>query len=86
LLSVDDPAFLPFKDYYAGQLNEDYLWNHKDQFVQMIHDSGCMEYSRVVQSVCVQKAEKIYEQLQAGSPWKEEFREVTFASYLNKAY
>ena len=40
----------------------------------MIQDSGCMEYARIVQSVCIQKAEEIYENLQAISPWKERFK------------
>lgn len=83
LLNVDDPAFRPFKDYYEGRMSADSLLQQKERFLEMIHDSGCMEYSRVVQSVCLQKAEQIYEQLQAASPWKETFKELTYASFLD---
>lgn len=85
LLTIDDPAFSQFKDYYEGKINADYLWQEKETIVPMIHDSGCLEYARIVQSVCLQKAEGIYEQLQAISPWKEEFREMTYALFLDRA-
>ncbi|WP_079414601.1 polyprenyl synthetase family protein [Paenibacillus ferrarius] len=82
LLSVEDEAFNPLKDYYAGKITADTLLHDKEAFSQMIHDSGCLEYSRVVQSVCLQKAEEIYEKLQAVSPWKEKFREITYGNFL----
>lgn len=83
LLSVDDPVFLPFKSYYEGTNKGDHLWNDKDQYIQLIYDSGCMEYSRIIQSVCLQKAEEIYANLQASSPWKENFKNMTYASFLD---
>ncbi|MEC0227309.1 polyprenyl synthetase family protein [Paenibacillus alba] len=83
LLSVEDEAFKPLKDYYAGKITADSLLHDKEAFNQMIHDSGCLEYSRVVQSICLQKAEEIYAKLQAASPWKEKFREITYGDFLH---
>ncbi|MBA2943623.1 polyprenyl synthetase family protein [Paenibacillus sp. CGMCC 1.16610] len=82
LLSVEDEAFTPLKDYYDGKISSDVLLQEKEAFIQMIKDSGCLEYGQVVQSVCVQKAEEIYEKLQGVSPWKERFREVTYGSFV----
>ncbi|NQX71197.1 polyprenyl synthetase family protein [Paenibacillus alba] len=83
LLSIEDEAFKPLKDYYAGKITADSLLHDKEAFNQMIHDSGCLEYSRVVQSICLQKAEEIYAKLQAASPWKEKFREITYGDFLH---
>ncbi|KRF39782.1 hypothetical protein ASG93_22710 [Paenibacillus sp. Soil787] len=83
LLSIDDAAFSPLKAYYEGEITVDFLLAEKDKFLQMIHDSGCMEYARIVQSVCIQKAEEIYENLQASTPWKERFKQITFGDFLD---
>ncbi|WP_165972173.1 polyprenyl synthetase family protein [Paenibacillus piri] len=83
LLSNDDAAFSKIKDYYEGKIQADELLREKEDIVRMIHESGCLEYARIVQSVCIQKAEEIYEQLQASSPWKEQFKEMTYASFLD---
>jgi competence protein ComQ len=84
LLSIEDERFTTLKEYYDGEITSDVLLQEKETFIQMITDSGCLEYGRVVQSVCVQKAEEIYEKLQAVSPWKERFREVTYGSFTEE--
>ncbi|MDQ0919096.1 hypothetical protein [Paenibacillus sp. V4I5] len=83
LLSIEDAAFSQLKAYYDGEITADFLLEEKDDFLQMIHDSGCMEYARIVQSVCIQKAEEIYENLQAISPWKERFKQITYENFLD---
>ncbi|MGO4273461.1 polyprenyl synthetase family protein, partial [Paenibacillus sp. TAF58] len=83
LLSIDDEAFSSLKAYYEGEITADFLLKEKAEFLQMIEDSGCMEYGQVVQSVCIQKAEEIYENLQAISPWKERFKETTYGDFLD---
>jgi competence protein ComQ len=82
LLSSQDERFTTLKEYYDGEITSDVLLQEKEAFIQMITDSGCLEYGRVVQSMCVQKAEEIYEKLQAVSPWKERFREVTYGGFV----
>ncbi|WP_270164802.1 polyprenyl synthetase family protein [Paenibacillus sp. SYP-B4298] len=86
LLSIEDDAFRLFQDYYAGSITVDDLLTQKEQLLHMIHTSGCIEYSQVVQSVCLQKAEALCEQLEAASPWKETFKEITFGSYLSEQF
>ncbi|MFC5451867.1 polyprenyl synthetase family protein [Paenibacillus aestuarii] len=81
LLAIEDAAFDSIKDYYAGRITADVLLAQQEQLVQIIENSGCMEYARVVQSVCVQKAEEIYGSLHAAAPWKEQFKELTFGSF-----
>ncbi|WP_063870704.1 polyprenyl synthetase family protein [Paenibacillus sp. Root444D2] len=83
LLSIEDTAFSQLKGYYEGEITTEFLLEKKEDFLQMIQDSGCMEYARIVQSVCIQKAEEIYENLQAISPWKERFKETTYGDFLD---
>ncbi|WP_159887476.1 polyprenyl synthetase family protein [Paenibacillus puerhi] len=84
LLKVEDEAFRPFKDYYTGLLPIESLLERKEELVETLHRSGCMEYARVVQSVCVQKAQEIYSELDALSPWKEKLKEVMFGEFLDE--
>lgn len=49
--------------------------------IKLINDSGCVEYCKIVQSLCLTKAQEIYEELQAESPWKEEFWEMMLGSF-----
>ncbi|WP_171682430.1 polyprenyl synthetase family protein [Paenibacillus planticolens] len=84
LLAVKDEAFLPFQDYYEGKITVNDLLGEKEEFMQMVRESGCMEYSRVVQSICLQKAEEIYERLPALSRWKLKFKEATYGGFLSR--
>ncbi|MGG1518294.1 polyprenyl synthetase family protein [Paenibacillus oryzisoli] len=81
LLSIEDEAFAQLKAYYAGELSAEFLGREREAVLQIIHDSGCLEYARIVQSVCVQKAEEIYQELDAQSPWKERFRQIAWGDY-----
>ncbi|MDD9271413.1 polyprenyl synthetase family protein [Paenibacillus sp. GCM10023248] len=85
LLQVEDETFRSFQDYYDGRITVHELLHDEEAFVRLIQNSGCLEYGQVVQSVCVQKAQELYEGLAAVSPWKERFREVTFGAYLEEA-
>ncbi|MEK8126833.1 polyprenyl synthetase family protein [Paenibacillus filicis] len=82
LLEVEDEAFRPIQDYYAGRLSADWLLANKDELIGMIHDSGCMEYARVVQSICLQKAEEIFAQVQGEDSWKAQLKATMIGSYL----
>lgn len=84
LLSVEDEAFRAFQEYYDGSIPAEALLRDREAFTKLIQDSGCLEYGQVVQSICVQKAEEIYEELTAVSPWKERFREVTYGTFLEE--
>lgn len=82
LLSVEDEAFSPVKAYYEGQITAALLLENQEKVKELIQDSGCLEYARIVQTVCVQKVEEIYGELQAQSPWKEEFRTLTVGDFI----
>jgi competence protein ComQ len=49
--------------------------------LQYIQDSGCIEYAKVVQTLCVQKADEIFGTIEALSPWKEKLREITYDAF-----
>ncbi len=53
----------------------------KAEALKIIQDSGCVEYGKIVQSVCFTKAEEIFGGLQAQSPWKEEYWEMMMGSF-----
>jgi competence protein ComQ len=46
-----------------------------------IRDSGCVEYCDVVKSLCLEKAKEVYMELQALSPWKEQFKMLLLGSF-----
>ncbi|SDC06729.1 competence protein ComQ [Paenibacillus sp. UNCCL117] len=84
LLQVEEEAFRPFKDYYEGRLDADWLLAHKEELVHTIRHSGCIEYAGVVQSICVQKAQEIYAGIEAASPWKEKLKAAMLGSFLDE--
>ncbi|MBP1992918.1 polyprenyl synthetase family protein [Paenibacillus eucommiae] len=74
--------YQPIKDYYEGTIQLEEFLTKKQACLQYIEDSGCIEYSKIVQSICITKAEEIYETLEAISPWKEKFREATYGGFV----
>ncbi|OCT16818.1 hypothetical protein A8709_00400 [Paenibacillus pectinilyticus] len=82
ILAVEDEVFSPVKAYYESAVTAEFMTENQDQIKRLIHDSGCLEYARIVQSVCVQKANEIYEQLKALSPWKEDFRSLMLGDFM----
>lgn len=84
LLAIEDEAFLSLQNYYEGKITTEALLRDKEAFIQMIVDSGCLEYSRVVQSVCLQKAEEIYDKLPALPHWKMKLREAAYGAFLDE--
>lgn len=81
LLSVDDESFSGLRDYYDGLITQDDLLKQKQKLLHDIDDSGCVEYARVVQSVCIHKANELFGKIPAVSPWKEKFKEITYGVY-----
>jgi competence protein ComQ len=78
-LLVDSKEEFPILDhYYEGTLSQAEFLLHKNACIQYIQDSGCIEYCRIIQSLYVERAEKLLDAIPAVSPWKERFREITF--------
>jgi competence protein ComQ len=64
-------------DYYNGRISEEVFVAHKKEIVAFISASGCLEYSRVIQTLYIEKADEIFASLPALPPWKEAFRTTT---------
>ncbi|KRF01129.1 hypothetical protein ASG89_26365 [Paenibacillus sp. Soil766] len=82
LLSIEGEGFSPVKAYYKGEITAELFAEKEDEVKQLIQDSGCLEYARIVQSVCAQKAEEILAELPALSPYKEEFRTLMWGEFI----
>jgi competence protein ComQ len=85
LLQHSEEDFPVLKQYYEAKIDSETFLVHKQQCIRYIIDSGCIEYCLAVQSLIVNRIEEIWEALDAVSPWKEMFKEVTFASFRKSA-
>jgi competence protein ComQ len=81
LLSHGDEEFPVLKLYYEGRISPEQFVKHKLECLQYVSDSGCIDYCKIVQSLYFNKAEELFERLPAVSPWKESFKEITFAPF-----
>lgn len=81
LLTYSEQEFPPLARFYAGELSEEQFLQHKNDCMQYIADSGCIEYAKVIQALYFDKLTELYEAIPALSPWKERFKETTFARY-----
>ncbi|MBU5445361.1 polyprenyl synthetase family protein [Paenibacillus sp. MSJ-34] len=76
LLSAEE-SFPYMKQYYEGKLTQSDLLAKKQECIDYINDSGCMEYSKIIQTLHRQKAAELLESLTTVSPWREKFQQVT---------
>ncbi|SDW68589.1 polyprenyl synthetase family protein [Paenibacillus sp. CF384] len=83
LLTIEDVDFAPIQDYYKGNVSTDFILGNKHEIIQLIQESGCLEYARVIQSICLQQAEELFGSLPLSSPWKEQFKSLTFGSFVS---
>lgn len=81
LLQHSEEDFPIFKQYYDGHVTEQEFLKKKLECLQYIVDSGCIEYSKIIQSLYVNKAEEVLNSIPAVSPWKEKFRDITLAPF-----
>ncbi|MFS1510919.1 polyprenyl synthetase family protein [Chengkuizengella sp. SCS-71B] len=77
LLKHND-EFPIFKQYYEGEVTKEEFLTKKDEINQIIKDSGCIEYARVIQTLYIHKFDEVFETLDAVSPWKERFRDLVY--------
>lgn len=82
LLKHSDEDFPEFKQYYEGRLSEEQFTSKKLACLEYISNSGCIEYSRIIQTLFVDRAEQILSRLPAQEPWKEKFAELTISPFL----
>jgi competence protein ComQ len=82
ILESKDTTFPYIQAYYEGTIDRDDFLSRKPECMRYIYDSGCIEYAQIIQSICTTKAEEIYEKMEALTPWKEQFRELTYGSFV----
>ncbi|MDP5276798.1 polyprenyl synthetase family protein [Chengkuizengella axinellae] len=68
------------KDYYDGEITKEQFLEKKNEVNQIIQDSGCIEYSKVIQNLYINKFDELFESLEAVSPWKEHFRDLVYTT------
>lgn len=77
LLSDEEDAFPVIRQYYDGQIDRNEFLKHKLASVDYIRESGCVEYTEVIKTLFLQKAEETMDAIHAVDPdWKERFREL----------
>jgi competence protein ComQ len=83
LLMDHNPSFPYIQQYYDGTITQESFLSLKKDCIQHIEDSGCIEYSRIIQSLHLDQAEVQFNALPGISPWKERFKEMTFARQMH---
>lgn len=77
LLGDEEDAFPIIRRYYDGRIGRDEFLKHKNDCIDYIRESGCVEYTEVIKTLFLQKAEETFDELDAPDPlWKERFREL----------
>jgi len=76
LLSDPDENFPLIRQYYEGSVSRGQFLQQKQACVDYIQNSGCVEYTRVIQTLFADKANELLESIPARSPWKETFRRL----------
>ncbi|TMV45893.1 hypothetical protein FE783_27515 [Paenibacillus mesophilus] len=77
LLADEEDSFPVIRQYYDGAIDRDEFLKHKLASVDYIRESGCVEYTEVIKTLFLQKAEETMDAIPAADPeWKERFREL----------
>lgn len=84
LLQHSDEDFPEFKQYYEGKISKKAFISKKMECLHFIIDSGCIEYSKIIQTLFVNRAEQLLEAIPGISPWKEKFKEITISPFKIK--
>jgi competence protein ComQ len=81
LLSFSNEELPILNQYYEGIVSEQQFLEHKQECLDYIHSSGCVDYGRVIQTLYLNRANEIIEAMTLIEPWKQLFKEATFGSY-----
>ena len=79
-----DEEFPVLRQYYESALSRDYFLRHKAACLDFIDSCGCVEYTRVIQSLYLDRAESLWNGLPAVSPWKEAWKELTLGPFAGR--
>lgn len=83
LLSLKDEwEFRFFQQYYRDELDwEEFLLRTGD-YEAFIDNSGCKEYARIVQALCVDRAEELMQRLEADPSRKEALKDFMYGAFV----
>jgi competence protein ComQ len=78
LLEVSEEDFPDLKRFYDGEITQDDLIRVKRECMQFILDSGCIEYSKTIQLLHLNRAEEVLAAMDVVPEWKERFAKLAF--------
>jgi competence protein ComQ len=81
LLSQNSSKHSIIKDYYEGSISSEQFLSKKKECVQYIRKSGCVEYSKIIQGLYLNKVEMIINSIHCDLTWKERFNGLAIAPY-----
>jgi competence protein ComQ len=81
LLSQNPSKFTTINDYYEGSISREYLLGKKKACIQYFRKSGCIEYSKIIQGLYLNKAELVFNSVPSDLIWKERFSDLAIAPY-----
>jgi competence protein ComQ len=71
LINSREPETQIIRDYYAGKLNENTIFNYRNEITNIIQKSGAYEYASVILRVHHLEALEKIGQLPVSTAWKE---------------
>lgn len=81
LLSFSLEELPILNQYYDGTITEQQFLEHKQECLDYIHSSGCVDYARVIQTLYLNRAREIIDAMTLIEPWKQLFEDVTLSGY-----
>lgn len=83
LTLTEEEEFRFFQQYYRGELDWEAFLRLTRDYEAFISASGCQEYARIVQALCVEKAEELLASLEGEAALKEQLKSLTYGSFAN---
>lgn len=76
LLQSEDDPFTVIRDYYNGLIDQQTFLLKKIECLEYIAASGCVEYTRIIQSLYIDRTTELLEALDTVEEWREQFKTV----------
>jgi competence protein ComQ len=80
MLADEEEMFAPLRNYYEGKISQAEFLLHKTACLDYIEQSGCLEYSSIIETLFKNRADQLLELLDADAEWKKAFRKLTLGS------
>lgn len=77
LLRGGEEEFPWINRYYSGEITADQFFSKKEELLAYVESSGCVEYTKVIQGLYIDRAEELLQKLPATDDWRTRFRSIT---------